>query len=171
MSRSINPIRALSVVAAVLVFGAGSPAGATPSATLFLGGGGLAADDGSGGLVFEGPGLVGDKHLREMLDATVRANWSADDDSLPVVGECEPASATVVVDGERDADMTLTSSGTLCRVRHPVFTNYISLEYRGLHEVVEAKRPQLRGTTGSLSITSGPSAFTSLYADSFVPTT
>ena len=79
--------------------------------------------------------------------------------------------ATVVVDGERDADMTLTSSGTVCRVRHPFFANDISLEYRGLHEVVEAKRPQLRSTSGSLSITKGPSAFTSLYADSFVPTT
>jgi hypothetical protein len=176
MFRSVRPIRTFAalialVATALLALGAGTPAGAAPSPTLFLGGGGIAADAGNGGLVVEGPGLVGDKHLRDMLDATVRASWAADDGTLPAVDECEPASATVVVDGERDADLTLVSSGTLCLQRHPNFPSYISLEFRGLHEVVHAKRPQLRGTTGSLSITSrGPGTFTSVYADSFVPT-
>ena len=172
---SIHPIRTLAGLtalgaAALVALGPGTPAAAAPSQTLFLGGGGLAVDDGSGGLVVEGPGLVGDKHLREMLDATVRATWAATDGSLPAVDECEPASATVVVDGERDADLTLVSSGTVCLVRHPNFPSYISLEFRGLHEVIDAKRRQLRGTTGSLSITKGPGAFTSVHADSFVPT-
>lgn len=175
MSRSIHPVRTFAALAAIgavalVALGAGTPAAAAQSQTLFLGGGGLATDDGNGGLVVEGPGLVGDKHMRDMLDATVRTSWAADDGSLPAVDECEPASATVVVVGERDADMTLASSGTLCLERHPNFPSYISLEFRGLHQVVDAKRPQLRGTTGSLSITKGPGTFTSVYADSFVPT-
>lgn len=67
--------------------------------------------------------------------------------------------------------MTLVSSGTLCLARHPNFPSFISLEFDGLHEVVDAKRPQLRGTNGSLSITSrGAGTFTSVHADSFVLT-
>lgn len=155
---------------AVLVLGLAGPAAATPSSALFVGGGGIAADDGAGGVVIEGPALVQDKHLREVLDATLRATMAPVDQTLPAIGECEPATASVVVDGERDTDMTLESDGEVCHVRHPVFTSYVTLEYRGLHEVIEAKRPQLRGVTGSLSITRTPGGFSSVHADSYVPT-
>ena len=158
---------------AALVLGLAGPAAATPSSVLFVGGGGIAADAGAGGIAVEGPALVQDKHLREMLDATLRATMAPDDQTLPAIGECEPGTASVVVDGERDTDMTLRSSGTVCHLRHPIFTSYVWVEYRGLHEVTQAKRPQLRGVTGSLSITTGPGGggFTSVHADSFVPTT
>jgi hypothetical protein len=155
---------------AALVLGLAGPAAATPSSTLFVGGGGIAADDGAGSIVVEGPGLVQDKHLREMLDATLRATMAPVDQTMPAIGECEPAVAGVVVDGVRDTDMTLRSDGTVCHLRHPVFTSYVWVEYRGIHEVTQAKRPQLRGVTGSLSITVSPGGFTSVHADSFVPT-
>jgi hypothetical protein len=170
-TRALTTVGALSVAAA-LALGSTSPAAAAPSGTaaLFVGGGGSAVTDGNGGVVVEGPALVQDKHGRDMLDATIRATMAPADGSLPAVDECEPAAATFVVQGERDATMTLTGPGTVCTVRNAFFPTYITVEFDGQHEVVEAKRPQLRGTTGSLSITITPSGFTSLHADSFVPT-
>ena len=157
--------------ATALVLTIAGPAGATPSSALFVGGGGIGVDDGAGGVVIEGPALVSEKHLREVLDATLRATMGPTDGTLPAIGECEPAAATVVVDGVRDTDMTLVSAGTVCHVQHPIFTSYVSVEFRGLHEVVDAKRPQLRGVTGSLSITTrAGGGFSSVHADSFVPT-
>lgn len=155
--------------ASVLALGLGGPAAATPSSTLFLGAGGIGADDGSGGVLIEGPGLVGDKHLRGVLDATVRTTMSPVDGALPAIGECEPANARVVVDGPRDTDLTLVSAGTVCHVQHPIFTSWITVEFRGLHEVTQAKRPQLRGTSGSLSINGKPGVYSTVHADSFVP--
>jgi hypothetical protein len=158
-------------LATMLTLGVAQPVAATPTSTLFVGGGGIAADDGQGNVVVEGPALVQDKHLRTMLDATISATMTVADGTLPTIGECESAAATFVVTGERDADMTLTSEGTVCRVQHPNFPSYITVQFDGQHTVVEAKRPQLRGGTGSLSINISPGGFTSLYADSFVPTT
>lgn len=156
-------------LATVLILGAPHPAGAMPTSTLFVGGGGIAQIDGDGTVLVEGPALVQDKHLRDLLDATIVATMAPADGALPTIGECEPAAASFVVDGERDADMTLVSNGTVCRVQHPLFPAYVTLEFDGLHDVVEAKRPQLRLTTGTMSITVGPGGFTSLHADSFVP--
>jgi hypothetical protein len=159
----------LAGLAAALALGAGSPAEATPASVLFVGGGGIAQFVTNGAIVVEGPALVQDKHLREMLDATIRATMTPTEGGLPAIGECTAASATFVVDGERDADMTLTSDGTVCRVQNAFFPAYVTLEFDGLHDVVEAKRPQIRGTSGSMSITVSPGGFTSLHADSFVP--
>ena len=104
-----------------------------------------------------------------MLDAPIRATMAPTEGALPAIGECKPASTTFVVDGEHDAEMTLTSQGTVCRVQNSFFPAYVTVEFDGLHQVVEAKRPQLRGGTGTLSITITPGGFTSLHADSFVP--
>jgi hypothetical protein len=157
-------------IAATLAVGPGGLVTAAPTTALFLGGGGIAVDDGNGAIVVDGPALVQDKHLRDMLDATIHTTMTSTDGELPAIGDCKPATATVDVDGERDADMTLTSDGTVCRVQNPSFPAYVTIEYDGLHQVVEAKRPQLRGVSGSLSITVTPGGFTSVHADSFVPT-
>lgn len=172
MNRIIRHKKTVALAGAVglaLTLGVGQPVGAAPTSALFVGGGGIAQVDSTGAVVVEGPALVQDKHLREMLDATIRATMAPTEGALPDVGECKPASATFVVDGERDADMTLTSQGTVCRVQNSFFPAYITVEFDGLHEVVETKRPQLRGVTGSLSVTITPGGFTSLHADSFVP--
>jgi hypothetical protein len=172
MSRTIHPKRTAAALglAAVFTLGTVSPVAAASTPTLFVGGGGPAVADGNG-LVVEGPALVQDKHGRDMLDATIRATMVAADGSLPAVDECEPATATFVVEGERDADMTLRGQGTVCTVRNAFFPAYVTVEFDGQHQIVEAKRPQLRGTIGSLSVTVTPGGFTSLYADSVVPTT
>ena len=156
-------------LAAVLMLGVGQPAAAASTSALFVGGGGIAEIDDAGAVVVEGPALVQDKHLRNMLDATIRATMAPTDGGLPEVGECKAASATVVVEGERDADMTLTSQGNVCRVSNPFFPAFVLVKFNGVHQVVTAKRPQLRGIEGSLSITITPGGFTSLHADSFVP--
>ncbi len=176
MNRTIHQMSAFTAagvlgVATVLALGVSNPVAAEPAgtATLYVGGGGVAEVDGTGAVVVEGPALVQNKHLRDMLDATIRATMTAVDGTLPDVDKCEPASATFLVDGERDSDMTLTSQGTVCRVRNAFFPAYITVEFDGQHDVVEAKRPQLRGVTGSLSMTITPGGFTSLHADSFVP--
>jgi hypothetical protein len=170
-TRAITAAVALAV-ASVLALGSVNPAAAAPSETptLSVGGGGNAVADGNGTVVVEGTALVQDKHLRDMLDATIRATMAAADGSLPAVDECEPATATFVIDGQRDADLTLSGPGTVCTVRNSFFPAYITVEFDGQHQVVDAKRPQLRGTTGSFSIAITPGGFTSLYADSFVPT-
>ena len=172
MNRIIRHIDHAAVAGAVglaLTLGVGQPVAAAATSALFVGGGGIAQVDSTGAVVVEGPALVQDKQLREMLDATIRATMAPTEGALPAVGECKPASATFVVDGERDADMTLASQGTVCRVQNSFFPAYVTVEFDGLHEVVEAKRPQLRGGTGSMSITITPGGFTSLHADSFVP--
>jgi hypothetical protein len=174
MNRIIHHMNHIAVasavgLAAVVTLGVGSPVAATATSALFVGGGGIAEVDSTGAVIVEGPALVQDKQLRDMLDATIHATMAPTDGPLPAVGECTPASATFVIDGERDADMTLTSDGTVCRVQNSYFPAYVTVEFDGLHEVVEAKRPQLRGVTGSLSITVTPGGFTSLHADSFVP--
>jgi hypothetical protein len=172
--RTINHLTTVAAacgvsLAAALAVGPGGPVTAAPTTALFVGGGGIAVHDGNGAIAVEGPGLVQDKHLRDMLDATIRATMATTEGELPDVGECKPATATLVVDGERDADMTLTGNGTVCRVQNPSFPTYVTIEYDGLHHVVEAKRPRLRGVGGSLSITVTPGGFTSVHADSFVP--
>jgi hypothetical protein len=173
MNRTIHHLNHVAAgalgLAAVLTLGVGDAVDAAPASTLFVGGGGIAQVDDTGVVVVEGPALVQDKQLRDMLDATIRATMSPTVGELPAIGECKPASATFVVEGERDADMTLASQGTVCRVQNPFFPAYVTVEFDGLHEVVDAKRPQLRGATGSLSITVTPGGFTSLHADSFVP--
>jgi hypothetical protein len=173
MNRTIrrrNTVTTAAVgLAAVVTLAVGDPVAAAPTSALFVGGGGLAQVDAAGSVLVEGPGLVQDKHLREMLDATIRATMATADGTLPALGTCEPATATFVVDGERDSDMTLVSQGTVCHTQHPSVPAYIAIEFDGRHEVVEAKRPQLRGVTGSLAITMSTGGFTSLYADSFVP--
>jgi hypothetical protein len=168
--KRLAPVSAVGALGLVLTLGVGQPVAAKPASTLFVGGGGIATNDGHGTVTVEGPALVQDKHFRTMLDATIRATMTVPDGSLPAIGECESAIATFVVDGERDADMTLISDGTVCYFQHPNFPTYTALEFDGFHEVIEAKRPQLRGTTGSMSMTVSPAGFTSLHADSFVPT-
>jgi hypothetical protein len=167
----ISTTRALGVVAtaAALTLGTAAPVSAAPSSALFVGGSGIAADDGAGGIVIDGPGSVGDKHLREVLDAHVRSTVSVDDGSLPAIGECEPATAGVVVDGERDGDLTLASDGTVCHHQHPTFPTFVWMAFTGVHEVTDAKRPQLRGGTGSLTVSFLPGRFSTVHADSFVP--
>ena len=172
MNRTIHHVcTATGAVAAALALGVGNPVAAEPAwtSTLFVGGGGQAVIHDDGTVVVEGPALVHDKHLRRTLDATIRATMTTPDGTLPAVGQCEPASTTFVVEGDRDSDVTLASQGTVCRVSNAFFPAYITVEFDGQHEVVEAKRPQLRGVTGSLSMTISPGGFTSLHADSFVP--
>jgi hypothetical protein len=174
MNRTNHPTKTVAAtaalgLAAVLTLGAGNPAAAKPTTTLFVGGGGIAELDDTGTLIVEGPALVQDKHLRDMLDATLRAAMAATDGTLPAIDECEPASATVEVNGTRDADMTLTSQGTVCHTRNPFFPTDVTIKFNGQHQVVDAKRPQLRGVTGTLSMTISPGGFTSIHADSFTP--
>lgn len=168
--KRLTPVSAVGALGLVLTLGVGHPVAAKPASTLFVGGGGIATNDDHGTVTVEGPALVQDKHLRTMLDATIRATMTVADGSLPAIGECESATVTFVVDGERDSDMTLTSDGTVCHFQHPNFPKYTAMEFDGLHQVIEAKRPQLRGATGSLSMNVSPGGFTSLHADSFVPT-
>lgn len=156
-------------LAAVLTLGVGQPAGAATASTLFVGGGGIAEIDDAGAVVVEGPALVQDKHLRNMLDASIRATMAPTDGGLPEIGECKAASATFVVEGERDADMTLTSDGTVCRIQNANFPAIVMVKFTGVHQVITAKRPQLRGIEGTMSITITSGGFTSLHANSFVP--
>jgi hypothetical protein len=174
MNRTIHLTKAVAAtsafgLAAVLTLGAGNPAAAKPTTTLFIGGGGVAEIDNTGTVIVEGPALVQDKHLRDMLDATVHATMAATDGTLPAIDECELASATVIIDGTRDSNMILTSQGTVCHTRNPFFPTDVTIKYHGQHHVVDARRPQLRGVTGSLSMTISPGGFTSLHADSFIP--
>ena len=136
-----------------------------------VGGGGIATVDADGSAVLtDGPALVSDRHLRDQLDATLDVVLAAADGSLPAPDTCEPASATFVVEGERDADMTLVGSGEVCAVRNPFAPSFVSQEFNGQHVVTDAKRPGLEGDHGSFRVTVTSGGFTSAYATSFVPT-
>jgi len=153
-----------------LALAAPAAAGGNGATDVFtVGGGGIytVADDGSV-VLDQGQALVTDRRVREMLDATLSVVLATDDGTFPEPDACEPASATFVVEGQRDVAMTLEGTGTYCARRHPVFPTFVERRFEGRYVVTDAKRPMLRGDEGTFSVTlSG--GFMAASTSSFIP--
>lgn len=147
MSR-ITTSRAATVTAlAALVALAGEPAGAAPRPRVDAQGMGTftTVDDGT---VAVAASTTGDP-----FDATVTATLVAHDGSLPEPGVCEPATASMRLDGARRRFVELVSSGNVCGKWLQPPTSIVTHVFTGRYDVTASSQRRLVGTDGFHSIT------------------
>jgi hypothetical protein len=78
------------------------------------------------------------------------ARLAADDGSLPLPGECEPATATLRVDGSRNRFVEMTATGEVCG-KYPNATYVVTHSFTGRYVVDASTSRKLVGSTGFMS--------------------
>lgn len=91
------------------------------------------------------------------------ATLTPDDGSLPEPGVCEPASATLAVDGPKPRSFTLAGSGDVCG-EYVTSTSQATHTFTGRYEVVDSSSRRLRGTDGFLGVTLATEARAHVFA-------
>ncbi|QZY29119.1 hypothetical protein [Nocardioides coralli] len=94
--------------------------------------------------------LVGEVTGRPFGGAYV-ATLAAGDGTLPVPGQCEPATATLQVDGPRRKHLDLGGSGQVCGLWTDA-TYVVTHRFTGIYQVTASSRRRLVGTDGWLSL-------------------
>ena len=84
------------------------------------------------------------------FDGTHEARLVADDGALPLPGECEPATATLRLDGSRDRFVEMTATGTVCG-KYPDATYVVTQSFTGRYVVEASTSRRLVGSTGFMS--------------------
>jgi hypothetical protein len=79
------------------------------------------------------------------------ATLAAADGSLPEPGACEPASATLDVDGPRRKHLELVATGEVCG-QWTDATYVVTHRFTGSYEVADSSRCRLVGTDGWISV-------------------
>lgn len=85
------------------------------------------------------------------FDGTYTGTLAANDGSLPAPGECEPATATVRVDGSRRQQYEIAGAGTVCG-QWVDATYQVTHVFTGRYDVTDASKHKLAGTDGWYSI-------------------
>lgn len=86
------------------------------------------------------------------FDGTHEARLAADDGSLPLPGTCEPATATLRVDGGRRRFVEMTATGDVCG-EYPDATYVVTHSFTGRYVVGASSKRKLVDTTGFMSQT------------------
>ena len=149
-TRSVRRVALALTLGAGLVLGAAGPAGAERYPDLLVDGGDHWFTHDVGYPVVRGPA---DVHLgRRTLTGDLAATIQADDNTMPAAGECETAIAFVFVEGERGANLFLSSAGEVCGhwLQEP---NVVTHSFTGVMTIEESDKPKLEGTEGFLDIT------------------
>ena len=84
------------------------------------------------------------------FDGPHAARLAAADGSLPLPGECEPATATLRLDGDRDRFVEMTATGTVCG-KYPDATYVVTHSFTGRYVVEASTSRRLVGSTGFMS--------------------
>ena len=149
-TRSAKRAALALTVGAALVLGAAGPAGAEKYPDLLLDGGDRWFTHDVGYPVVRGPAEV---HLgRRTVSGDLAAIIQADDNSMPAAGECESGIAFVFVEGDRGANLFLSSAGEVCGhwLQEP---NVVTHSFTGVMTIEESDKPKLDGVEGFLDIT------------------
>lgn len=155
---------ALALVTGVLLtLGATSPAGAARAPSLLLDGGDHWFTHDVGWFpVVQGPAevTVGKRTFSGDLSATIQP----DDHTMPAPGECEGAITFVFVEGDRGADLFLSSAGQVCGhwVQEP--TTVVTHTFTGTMTVEESDSRRLEGTEGFLEVRMAQDGRASVFA-------
>ncbi len=121
-----------------------APAGAAKVKVDFRGGGSyVILGDGSAALTGTATG--------EPLDGPYQATLVPTDGTLPEPGVCEPATATVRLEGAHNRFLDLTAGGRVCgQYLQP--PNVVTEVFTGRYQVTAASRKPLVGTDGFLEV-------------------
>ena len=84
------------------------------------------------------------------FDGAHEARLAADDGSLPLPGFCEPATATLRVDGGRRRFVEMTATGDVCG-EYTDATYVVAHSFNGRYVVDASTKRKLVGTTGFMS--------------------
>ena len=84
------------------------------------------------------------------FDGTHAARLAADDGTLPLPGDCEPATASLRLDGSRERYVEMTASGTVCG-KYPDATYVVTHSFTGRYVVDASTSRRLVGSTGFMS--------------------
>lgn len=84
------------------------------------------------------------------FDGAHVARLAADDGALPLPGDCEPATATLRVDGSRNRFVEMTATGTVCG-KYPDATYVVTHSFTGRYVVEASTSRKLVGSTGFMS--------------------
>jgi hypothetical protein len=156
---TIRTLAAAGLALASLGATAGTSSAEPYGAGVFTGSGsGISTVEDDGDIVVSGPGLVSDRRLTEMLDATVTITVSPAGGVLPGIGECVDGASTFVFEGKRGVAMTLDGTGQICT--RTVFGTFTETVFQGTFHVVDAQRQDLRGASGSYRVGIKPHGFT-----------
>jgi hypothetical protein len=119
-------------------------------------GGGTYTVDATGAAVVTGDAeFVHGKGRRGPLPGTFTAVLSPADGTLPEPETCEPATATITVEGDKRIGLTLVGDGEVCGI-FPQLPTYTGTHvFTGRYEVVDAERRRLPGTDGFFEIRLG----------------
>jgi hypothetical protein len=132
---------------------AGAGAAAAANHKVDTNGFGMATTDTDGGVVISGTAAGAP------FDGPFTATLAAADGSLPAPGECEPATATLRVNGTRSRFVELSSVDDVCgQYLDP--PNVVSQVFTGRYTVTASSQRRLVGTDGfyEVRLTSGNSA-------------
>jgi hypothetical protein len=99
---------------------------------------------------FEGALLAGEV-TGKPFDGPYTATLAGDDGSLPVPGECEPATATLSVTGPRGKYLDLAATGQVCG-RWTDAVSIVTHRFTGRYEVVATSERKLRGGDGWIGV-------------------
>jgi hypothetical protein len=84
------------------------------------------------------------------FDGTYVGGFTADDGTLPPAGECEPATATLRVDGTRGRFVDMTATGNVCgKWTSPTYV--VTHTFTGRYVVDASSSRRLVGTDGFMS--------------------
>lgn len=136
---------AITIAAAALVAGTASGAAAGGRPRVDSPGFGTYTVDGTGTAVIDATATGAP------FDGVVTATLAADDGTLPPEGVCEPATATIRLDGSRERFVELTAHDDVCG-EYPTETYVVSHDFTGRYLVTDSSQRRLQGTEGFLSV-------------------
>jgi hypothetical protein len=141
---------ALAVTLAVaVVVGAASPAEAGKRPDLLLQGGDRWFTHDVGYPVVLGPAEVDLGH--RTVTGELAASFQPNDGTMPAPGACEDALAFVFVEGDRGANLFLSSAGEVCG-QHLQAPNVVTHVFTGVMTIEESDKRNLEGVEGFLEI-------------------
>lgn len=164
--RSLTRAAAVLGITAAAALASFAPAGAAPtkSTGLYVTGVGTYTTTAAGDAVVTAPAGVYLRSSADAIPATMTATLSPVDGTLPEPETCEPANATIVVEGGRKASMTLVGTGNVCGKYPQQPTSVVTQVFTGRYDVVDADVRRLVGTDGFFEIRLGLGGIGSAFA-------
>jgi hypothetical protein len=135
------------IAAMLMLVGLAAPASAARPPQIDLRG----ATVGSYHLDDAGTALLAGEVTGKPFDGPYTATLAGDDGSLPVPGECEPATATLSVTGPRGKYLDLAATGQVCG-RWTDAVSIVTHRFTGRYEVVATSERKLRGGDGWIGV-------------------
>ncbi len=164
MRRTLARVAAVVLACGTTTAVLAGPAGAAPrekfdySASMD----GTWAQSGDSAIV-TGSGDVYLPRFKEPMQGVVNAGLTPDDGTMPEPETCEPAHATIVVEGNKHVSETLTGDGQVCGVfpQDPFIVTHV---FTGRYNIVDTAKNTLRKADGFFEIRLGLNSLGSAFS-------